>query len=125
MELASEQQADSALSFLHAQVLVELEASILMSDMEVDLSSRIDKFRYEKGNQHIDRCQYDPLHPYLEGRNLGMLESLVRNEAGDGRGHKKYHRRCQIDRLGSAHEIVTGDLAQIPQSRSRVCNGSD
>ena len=63
MELASEQHADSALSFL--QVHEVLDASILISDMAVDPSFHIDKFRYEKNMRHIDRCQYDPLHLYL------------------------------------------------------------
>lgn len=67
MALGSEQQADSALSFLHAHVLVMLDASILMSAMMVDLSPHIDKFRYEESNPRIDGCQYDDFHLRLEG----------------------------------------------------------
>lgn len=86
MELASEQQADSALSFLQEQAPVVLDASILISAMSVDLSFHIDKFRYEQSNQHIDRCQYDPLHLWLKGRYLCMLKLFIGNKPSEGGG---------------------------------------
>jgi len=56
----SEQQADSALSVLQAQAFAMVNSSILTSAMIVDPSSQIDKFRYEKANPRIDKCQCDP-----------------------------------------------------------------
>lgn len=57
MPLESEQQAESALSQLQEEVLEIANSSIFTSAMIVDLSSHIDKFRYDEINSHIDECQ--------------------------------------------------------------------
>lgn len=57
--------------------------------MDGDPSCRIDKFRYEESNLHIDRCQYDPFHVGLDRGNLCVLELLIRNEPGEPGGHQK------------------------------------